>query len=85
MPGLVPLFTEPGDMIVFAHRTYHAAFPNHTDEIRLSCAIGFRNRQQRIRVPWEIPKAAKKFLNDLPEDLHQYTDGYTSIDNNWRG
>ena len=85
VPGLVPLFTEPGDMIVFAHRTYHAAFPNHTDKIRLSCAIGFRSRQQRIKVPWEMPKAAEKFLNDLPEHLHQYTDGYTSIDNNWRG
>ena len=41
IPGLVPFFTNPGDMIVFAHRTYHGAFPNQIDEIRLSCGVGF--------------------------------------------
>ena len=36
--GIVPLFINPGDMIIFAHRTYHGAFPNKTDQVRLSCA-----------------------------------------------
>ena len=85
VPGVVPLFTNPGDMIVFAHRTYHGAFPNQIDDIRLSCAIGFRSRSHHIDIPWEIPDVGKKFLEDLPPHLHQYTHGYTSIDTAWRG
>ena len=85
IPGCVPLFTNPGDMIVFAHRTYHGAFPNQTDDIRLSCAIGFRRRDHHIDIPWEIPEVGKKFLVDLPPHLHKFTHGYTSIDTGWRG
>lgn len=85
IPGLVPLFTNPGDMIVFAHRTYHGAFPNQTDEVRLSCAIGFRSRDHHIDTPWEIPAEGQQFLAELPSHFQQYTDGYTSIDLHWRG
>lgn len=86
VPGAVPLFTDPGDMIVFAHRTYHAAcFTNRTGEARLSCAIGFRDRRHSIDVPWEIPEVGKQFLAELPSHLRRYTHGYTSIDTDWRG
>ena len=84
IPGLIPLFTDPGDMIVFAHRTYHGAFPNTLDEVRLSCALGFRDRHHEIDVPWEIPESGRRFLEDLPDHLHRYVDGYTSIDVGWR-
>ena len=84
VPGLVPLFTNPGDMIVFAHRTYHWAFGNKTDDVRLSCAIGFRDRNHKIDIPWEIPEAGRKFMADLPEHLQKYLDGYTSIDVGWK-
>ena len=85
IPGLMPLFTQGGDMIVFAHRTYHGAFPNRLEEVRLSCAIGFRDRKHRIEVPWEIPKSGRWFLENLPGHLQEYTHGYTSIDMDWRG
>ena len=85
IPGLVPLFTGGGDMIVFAHRTYHGAFPNQIDEVRLSCAIGFRDKTHRIDVPWEIPEEGERFLQNLPEHLQCYTDGYTSINLEWKG
>ncbi len=85
IPGLVPLFTNGGDMIVFAHRTYHGAFPNRLRETRLSCAIGFRDRNHRIDIPWKIPAAGRWFLENLPAHLQRYTDGYTSIDLEWRG
>ena len=85
VPGLVPMFTNPGDMIVFAHRTYHWAFGNKLDEVRLSCAIGFRDRNHKIDIPWEIPESGQKFLEDLPEHLRRYVDGYTSIDVGWKG
>lgn len=84
IPGLIPLFTNPGDMIVFAHRTYHGAFPNRTEEVRLSCAIGFRDRNHEIDIPWDIPDSGKQFLTALPDHLKRYTHGYTSIDLNWR-
>ena len=58
IPGLIPLFTDPGDMIVFAHRTYHGAFPNGLAEPRLSCAIGFRDRNHRIDVPGRYRRGA---------------------------
>lgn len=85
IPGLVPLFTDPGDMIVFAHRTYHGAFANQSDEVRLSCAIGFRDRNCRIDVPWNIPEAGRDFLKNVPDHLRRYVDGYTSIDVGWKG
>ena len=85
IPGLVPLFTNGTDMIVFAHRTYHGAFPNQLEETRLSCAIGFRDRNHRIDIPWEIPEAGQWFLENLPERFQRYTDGYTSINMEWRG
>lgn len=84
IPGMVPLFTNPGDMIVFAHRTYHGAFSNQLGEIRLSCAIGFRDRNHKIDVPWEIPDQGKRFLSELPDRLHRYIDGYTSINMGWK-
>lgn len=85
VPGLVPMFTNPGDMIVFAHRTYHWAFSNQADEVRLSCAIGFRDRSHRIEVPWEIPESGQRFMDELPAHLQPYVDGYTSIDVGWKG
>jgi hypothetical protein len=84
IPGLIPLFTSGEDMIVFAHRTYHGAFPNRLPETRLSCAIGFRDKQHRIDIPWEIPEAGRWFLENLPDHLKGYTDGYTSIDAGWK-
>jgi hypothetical protein len=84
VPGLVPMFTNPGDMIVFAHRTYHWAFGNKMDEVRLSCAIGFRDRTHEIDVPWELPESGQKFMRDLPEHLNRYVQGYTSIDVGWK-
>lgn len=85
VPGLVPMYTDPGDMIVFAHRTYHWAFGNREDEVRLSCAVGFRESSHRIEVPWEIPEAGQKFMRDLPDHLKHYLDGYTSINMGWKG
>ena len=85
VPGLVPLFTNPGDMIIFAHRTYHWAFGNREEGVRLSCAIGFRDSSHKIDAPWDIPEVGRKFMADLPEHLRGYLDGYTSINMEWRG
>lgn len=84
VPGLVPLFTDPGDMILFAHRTYHAAFPNRTDEVRLSCALGFRPKDYKIDAPWPLTETAKAFKAAFPAHLQDYVEEYTGIDPQWK-
>ena len=80
IPGLVPLFTDPGDCILFADRTFHGAFPNREDQTRLSCGVGFRKQSDVIDAPWELPATARAFVDALPERHKRYVDGYTGID-----
>jgi ectoine hydroxylase-related dioxygenase (phytanoyl-CoA dioxygenase family) len=84
VPGMVPLYTDPGDLIVFAHRTYHAAFPNQSDRVRLSCGLNFRPRHERIDAPWPLPESTKAFVNALPQQLQPLVENYTGVDFTWR-
>ncbi len=84
IPGLVPLFTEPGDEIVFAARTYHSAFPNQTDQVRLSCGIGLRPRAIRINAPWPLSDTAKAFIKAQPPQVQPLVADYVGIDSSWR-
>ena len=83
MPGLVPLFTEPGDCILFADRTFHGAFPNGEERTRLSCGCGFRKKSDVIDAPWELPATARAFVDALPGRHKRYVDGYTGIDSSF--
>ncbi len=85
MPGVVPLFTEPGDEIIFAARTYHSAFPNRIDRVRLSCGIGFRPRGYPVHAPWPLSESAQAFVKALPQHLHPLVEDYVGIDPQWRG
>ena len=85
VPGLVPIFTDPCDQIVFASRTYHAAFPNRTDRVRLSCAIIYRPRDFKIDAPWPLSEDAQAFLKAFPQRLQPYVEGYVGIDDDWSG
>jgi ectoine hydroxylase-related dioxygenase (phytanoyl-CoA dioxygenase family) len=84
VPGIVPLFTDPGDMIVFAHRTYHAAYSNQTERVRLSCGLNFRPRHEHIDAPWQMPESAKAFVNSLPQQVQPLVANYTGVDFTWR-
>ncbi|MCY3898499.1 MAG: phytanoyl-CoA dioxygenase family protein [Caldilineaceae bacterium] len=85
VPGLVPIFTDPCDQIVFATRTYHAAFPNRTNRVRLSCAIIYRPRDFKIEAPWPLSQDAQDFLKALPKRLQPFVEGYVGIDDDWSG
>ncbi|MDE0079660.1 MAG: phytanoyl-CoA dioxygenase family protein [Caldilineaceae bacterium] len=85
VPGLVPIFTDPCDQIVFASRTYHAAFPNRTNRVRLSCAIIYRPRDFKIEAPWPLSQDAQDFLKALPKRLQPFVEGYVGIDDDWSG
>ncbi|HRW09692.1 MAG TPA: phytanoyl-CoA dioxygenase family protein [Caldilineaceae bacterium] len=84
IPGLVPLFTDPGDEIVFAARTYHSAFPNRTDQVRLSCGIGLRPRAMRIEAPWPLSERAQAFIKAQPPQVQPMVKEYVGIDPSWR-
>lgn len=84
VPGSVPLFTDPGDMIVFAHRTYHAAFPNQTDRVRLSCGLNFRPRQVQVDAPWPLAEAGRAFVKAQPAHVQPLVANYVGIDPSWR-
>ena len=84
IPGLVPLFTDPGDEIVFAARTYHSAFPNQTDQVRLSCGMGLRPRSMRIDAPWPLSATAKAFIEAQPAHVQPMVENYVGIDPSWR-
>ncbi|MBX3010186.1 MAG: phytanoyl-CoA dioxygenase family protein [Caldilineaceae bacterium] len=84
IPGLVPLFTEPGDEIIFAARTYHGAFPNQTDRVRLSCGIGLRPRSMRVEAPWPLSPTAQAFVAAQPAHVQPLVADYVGIDPSWR-
>lgn len=84
VPGMVPLFTEPGDLIIFAARTYHAAFPHTGDELRMTCGFVCRPGWTSYPVPWPLPESARRFVESLPERLRPFVRHYTGIDLSWR-
>ena len=85
IPGLVPLFTDPCDEIVFASRTYHSAFPNRIDRVRLSCGVGFRPRGYPVDAPWPLSERAQAFVKAVPQHLKPIVEDYVGIDIEWRG
>ncbi|MBA2481413.1 MAG: phytanoyl-CoA dioxygenase family protein [Planctomycetes bacterium] len=84
VPGMVPLHTEPGDLAIFAARTYHAAFPHRGDRPRLSLGIGLRPRSERFDIPWPLPESSRRFIAALPERLQRFADGYPGIVPDWK-
>ncbi|MBM3265994.1 MAG: phytanoyl-CoA dioxygenase family protein, partial [candidate division Zixibacteria bacterium] len=83
VPGVLPLLTDPGDLIVFAERTYHGVFPHNGDEVRLSCGIAFRPGRTPYPVPWPLPDSAIAFKKSLPDTLQPLVEHYTSIHPEW--
>lgn len=84
VPGMVPLFTEPGDLIIFDTRTYHAAFPHRGSEARLSCGFIFRPTAPPFRAPWALTESARRFRAALPSRLHSFVQDYTGLDQAWK-
>lgn len=79
VPGMVGVIAEPGDQIIFAARTYHAAFPNGP-ELRLSCALGFRPGRRALRTGWDQPEQSQVFLANAPERFAPYLEHYLGYD-----
>jgi len=84
-PEAFPLITDPGDLIIFAERTYHGVFPHNGTEVRLSCGLNFRPKSYQHTESWTLPDSAKKFITDCPTEVCHLVDQYLGIDWNWRG
>jgi hypothetical protein len=80
-----PVFSDPGDLLIFAERTYHGVCAHHGPETRLSCAMSLRPGRSRPAGCWPLPESAKKFIASLPADLQPLVEGYTGIVRDWRG
>lgn len=85
VPGVIPLFTDPGDLIIFAARTYHGVFPHNGDEPRLSCALLFRPGREPLRVPWPLPESTRRFIEAVPSHLIPIVEHYAGLDPTWKG
>jgi ectoine hydroxylase-related dioxygenase (phytanoyl-CoA dioxygenase family) len=83
VPGMIPLYTDPGDLIIFAARTYHGVFEHKGTENRYSCAVGFRPKSQKLNAPWPMPDAAKKFVANAPARWKGMLEEYTSLSRTW--
>jgi ectoine hydroxylase-related dioxygenase (phytanoyl-CoA dioxygenase family) len=65
IPGCVPIYSSPADLIIFAARTLHAAFPvpESFEDVRHSVAVGLRSTF-RLQVSDCSPKrASEPFLH----------------------
>lgn len=75
MPGVVSIHAEPGDLILFAARTWHAAHPL-AGMVRHSLGIALRPAAITIPTPEETPASTVRFLNSLPADIAPLFRGY---------
>ena len=83
VPGCVPVYADPGDLICFAANAFHANMATH--ERRYSAGLSFRPKSIHIEAPWPLPEAARTMMAELPESVRRFADGYVSYDGSWRG
>ncbi len=81
VPGCVAICADPGDLICFAARTFHANVA--TQERRYSCGLGFRPKSDCIDAPWPLPQTASALAERLDSRHRSYLDGYTGFDGSW--
>lgn len=79
VPGMVAMTAEPGDLVLFAERTWHGVLPHRGPAARLGIGLGLRARDLPFRAPWPLPLSARQFRAALPAALQPLADGYPGI------
>jgi hypothetical protein len=79
VPGMLPLFTEPGDGVYFAERTYHGVFPHNGDQLRLSCGISFRPGRAPLPNVWPLSESARRFIASCPKEVQHWVKYYPGL------
>ncbi|RKN86142.1 phytanoyl-CoA dioxygenase family protein [Paenibacillus ginsengarvi] len=83
-PGMMPVLTEPGDLVIFAERTYHGVYAHRGTEDRLSCGLSFRSSARELGPLWPVPESARRFIEACPPERRHLVEGYTGFDGSWR-
>jgi len=82
-PEALPLYAEPGDLVIFAERTFHGVFPHNGNEIRLSCAINFRPGNSGFAKCWPRSESTEKFIASCPPEIQPMVEHYTGHSFTW--
>ncbi|TMV48707.1 phytanoyl-CoA dioxygenase family protein [Paenibacillus mesophilus] len=83
VPGSMPVVAEPGDMILFAERTYHGVYPHRGTETRLSCGMSFRKQSYKPEQVWPLSDSAKRFIDFCPSEIKPFVEGYIGMGGDW--
>lgn len=75
LPGVVSIYAEPGDLILFSARTWHAAHPL-SGMVRHSVGFAMRPAAITIPTPEKTPVGTEAFLASLPADVAPFFRGY---------
>ncbi|MDF2722017.1 MAG: hypothetical protein K0Q59_1692 [Paenibacillus sp.] len=84
VPGMIPVVTEPGDLVLFAERTYHGVYAHQGAEARLSCGLSFRPSAHQLDPCWPVTESVRRFIEACPVELKHLVDGYVGFDGAWR-
>jgi hypothetical protein len=84
VPGAIPVIAEPGDLIVFAERTYHGVYPHRGSVTRLSCAMSFCPKQYQPEQVWSRSEEAQRFIDSSSNEVKPLVEGYLGLDREWR-
>jgi hypothetical protein len=84
IPGVLPIRSQPRDLVIFDIVTYHGVFPHTGNETRLSAALVFRPDRQPFAAPWPLTEQAKAFLATVPAHLRPYLKTYVGLDRDWK-
>jgi len=83
VPGAMPVVAEPGDLIVFAERTYHGVYKHNGSVTRLSCGMSFRKKNFQPPQVWPLPESAERFIGSCSDEVKPLVEGYLGIDRMW--
>ncbi|RAV11112.1 phytanoyl-CoA dioxygenase family protein [Paenibacillus contaminans] len=80
----LPLYAEPGDLVIFAERTFHGVFPHNGSETRLSCAINFRPGISGFAECWPRSESTERFIASQPPEVQPIVQHYTGLSFTWK-
>ena len=94
VPGMLPVYSDPGDLVIFGSLCFHAVLPypvaTHPTlpppPPRLLLGMRFRPSPELPHgqpAPWPLPDLARDFVESQPAAVQPLLAGYTSLKINW--
>ncbi|MCQ6557353.1 phytanoyl-CoA dioxygenase family protein [Paenibacillus mendelii] len=83
VPGAIPVIADPGDLIIFAERTYHGVYAHRGSMTRLSCGMSFCPRSYEAEQTWPLPESAQRFIDSCSDEVKPLVEKYLGINRQW--